>query len=60
MKRERSNISRIYAPPRMRVTDYCLEESILATSQLKYNVQVDELDNMNADPDCEEDFYFEF
>ena len=60
MKRERSNISRIYAPPRMRVTDYCLEECILATSQLKYEVTVDELENMNSYEDSDENFYFEF
>ena len=59
MKRERSNISRIYAPPRMRVTDYCLEDCILQTSKLQYNVKVDELDNMN-DEEGYEEYYFEF
>lgn len=60
MKREYSNISRIYTPPRIRVTDYCLEESILATSQLKYDVTVDELDNMNSYDDIDENFDFVF
>ena len=43
----------------MRVTDYCLEDCILQTSKLQYNVKVDELDNMN-DEEGYEEYYFEF
>ena len=53
----RRNKSRKYQTPSVKVTQMALESNFCAT--VRFNVQVNELDNMNAVEDSEEIFYFE-
>lgn len=49
--------TRIYHAPSAKVTQMALESNFCQT--VRFNVQVKELDNMNAVEDSEEIFYFE-
>ena len=49
--------ARKYQAPFAKVTHMALESNLCAT--VRFNVQVDELDHVNADEDTDEVFYFE-
>ena len=53
----RSKNTRKYQAPSAKVTHMALESNFCAT--VRFNVRVNELENVNADEDSEEIFYFE-
>ena len=53
----RNRKTRKYHAPSAKVTQMALESNFCQT--LRFNVQVKDLDNVNADPETEEVFYFE-
>ena len=54
----RNKQTRKYQAPSAVVTHMTLESNFCAT--VRFLLQVDELDNINADEDVEEQLYFEF
>ena len=53
-----NNKTRKYQTPSVKVTQMALESNFCET--LRLNGQVDQTRNVNADPDSEEAFYFDF